>query len=81
MPARADSLPGLQIDADDLKCSHGSTVGNLDEEEVFYLRSRGLDEATARTLLIKGFFEEIADRIPYGFVREAVHRHIDSKIG
>ena len=79
--ARADSLPGLQIDTDDLKCSHGSTIGNLDAEELFYLRSRGLDENEARRILIKGFCEDIAGRIPYEFVREAVSKQVDSRIG
>ena len=79
--ARADSLPGLQIDTDDLKCSHGSTIGNLDPEQLFYLRSRGLDENEARRILIKGFCEDIAGRIPYEFVREAVSRQVDSRIG
>jgi Fe-S cluster assembly protein SufD len=79
--ARADSLPGLQIDTDDLKCSHGSTIGNLDPEQMFYLRSRGLDENEARRILIKGFCEDIAGRIPYEFVKEAVSKQVDSRIG
>ena len=79
--ARADSLPGLQIDTDDLKCSHGSTIGNLDPEELFYLRSRGLDENEARRMLIKGFCEDIAGRIPHEFVRDAVSRQVDSRMG
>jgi len=79
--ARADSLPGLRIDTDDLKCSHGSTIGNLDADQLFYLRSRGLDENEARRTLIKGFCEDIAGRIPYEFVRAAVTREIDARIG
>ncbi|OQA23875.1 MAG: FeS cluster assembly protein SufD [Verrucomicrobia bacterium ADurb.Bin345] len=79
--ARADSMPGLQIDADDLKCSHGSTVGNLDEDELFYLRCRGIDEASARKALIRGFFEDVAGRIPHECVREVVHSQVDAKIG
>jgi Fe-S cluster assembly protein SufD len=79
--ARADSLPGLRIDTDDLKCGHGSTIGSLDADQLFYLRSRGLDETEARRTLIKGFFEDIAGRIPYEFVREAVTREIDARIG
>ena len=79
--ARADSLPGLEIDTDDLKCSHGSTIGNLDEELVYYLRSRGLDEAQARRTLLKGFFEEIAARIPWAYGREQVEQHVEQKIG
>ena len=78
--ARVDSLPGLQIDNDDLKCSHGSTIGNLDPEPLFYLRSRGLDENAARRILIKGFCEEVAARIPYEFIREAVSRQVDSRM-
>ena len=79
--ARADSLPGLEIDTDDLKCSHGSTIGNLDAEQMFYLRSRGLAEAEARRVLINGFFEEVTARVPYEFVRETVRAHIAAKIG
>lgn len=79
--ARADSLPGLEIDTDDLKCSHGSTIGNLDEEQVFYLRTRGMDEREARRTLLKGFFEEISSRVPFEFVRERIERHVEEKIG
>ena len=69
------------IDADDLKCSHGATIGNLSEEQVFYLRSRGLDEAQARRILVRGFFDEVADRIPYDGIRERVHEIIDRRLG
>ena len=79
--ARADSLPGLEIDTDDLKCSHGSTIGNLDAEQVFYLRTRGMDEAGARRTLLKGFFEEISARVPFESVRERIERHVEEKIG
>lgn len=79
--ARADSLPGLEIDTDDLKCSHGSTIGNLNEEQVYYLRTRGLDAPAARRLLLKGFFEEVTSRIPFDFVRERIERHVEEKIG
>ncbi len=78
--ARVDSLPGLQIDTDDLKCSHGSTIGNLDPEELFYLRSRGLDLNEARRMLIKGFCEDITGRIPYEFVRDAVSKQVDARL-
>jgi Fe-S cluster assembly protein SufD len=59
--ARADSLPGLLIDADDLKCSHGATIGSLDPEQLFYLRARGLPETAARRMLIEAFGGEILD--------------------
>lgn len=78
--ARADSLPGLRIDADDLKCTHGATCGSLDPEQVFYLRARGLSEAEARRLLVEGFFAEIARRIPAGPVADAVHDAIAARL-
>jgi len=61
--AEVDAKPELRIYADDVKCSHGSAVGALDEEALFYLRARGLDEAQARAVLIRGFVEEILDEI------------------
>ncbi len=61
--AEMDAKPELQIYADDVKCSHGSTVGDLDEQALFYLRARGLDETEARALLIEGFIGEILDEI------------------
>lgn len=61
--AFADSTPGLEILADDVKCNHGSTVGQLDENAVFYLRSRGIDENSARTLLTYAFAGEIINQV------------------
>lgn len=61
--AQADSKPELEILADDVKCSHGATVGELDKEALFYLRSRGLDESSARGLLIEAFVGELIDGI------------------
>ena len=62
--ARVDTKPQLEIFADDVKCSHGATVGQLDTEQVFYLKSRGLSESRARSLLTYAFGAEIIDRIP-----------------
>ena len=62
--SRIDTQPQLEIHADDVKCSHGSTIGKLDEEALFYLRSRGLDEAGARAMLTRGFVAEICDALP-----------------
>lgn len=78
--ARADSLPGLKIDADDLKCSHGSTMGNLDADQLFYLRSRGFSEAEARRTLVLAFFEEVIAKIPYEFLQERVREDVNRKI-
>lgn len=62
--AHVDTKPQLEILADDVKCAHGATVGQLDADEVFYLRSRGLDDRTAKNLLIYAFGAEIVERIP-----------------
>src|SRR3989449_2790226 len=67
--ARADSQPQLEIHADDVKCTHGSTVGPIDQQQLFYLRSRGLSQETARGLLTYGFGTEILGRMPVGEVR------------
>lgn len=78
--AIADTIPGLLIDADDLKCSHGATIGNLDQDQVFYLRARGIPEHEARKLLILGFYDEILDRIPYAALRDRVHAVLTEKL-
>jgi len=70
--AEVDTKPQLEIFADDVKCSHGATVGQLDERMIFYLRSRGLDETAARGLLTYGFARDLVDRMDIEAVREAV---------
>lgn len=67
--ARADSIPGLEILADDVRCSHGATVGKIDPELVFYLRSRGIPYPQAERLVVEGFFDPIMQRIPFEGVR------------
>jgi Fe-S cluster assembly protein SufD len=61
--ALADSKPTLQIEADDVKCSHAATIGQLEEDALFYLRSRGLGEETARNLLVHAFVSDLLGRI------------------
>ena len=78
--ARADSLPGLEIDADDLKCSHGSTMGTLDPEQLFYLQSRGFSKAEARRTLVNAFLEDIIGRVPYAFMQERIRAHVAQKV-
>jgi Fe-S cluster assembly protein SufD len=78
--ARADSLPNLEIEADDVKCSHGATVGQLDSESLFYLMSRGLDRVTAERLVVLGFLGEVLARLPLGGVVEKVTRVIEEKL-
>jgi len=79
--ARADSIPSLIIDADELACSHGATFGNLDEEQLYYLRSRGIPEGEARRMLVLGFFDEVIDRIPFESLRDHLHDAIADKLG
>ena len=62
--ARADSLPRLEIEANDLRCTHGATVSQVDEEQVFYLMSRGIPRADAVRLIVEGFFQPSLDRLP-----------------
>ncbi|OGI42264.1 MAG: Fe-S cluster assembly protein SufD [Candidatus Muproteobacteria bacterium RBG_16_64_11] len=72
--ARVDTKPQLEIFADDVKCAHGATVGQLDVDELFYLKSRGLNDATARSLLIYAFAAEIIERIPVASVKSRLQR-------
>jgi Fe-S cluster assembly protein SufD len=74
--ASADTKPQLEIFADDVQCQHGATVGQIDPEELFYLRSRGLDEAAARGILTLGFAREITRRAEPAWVREYVERRL-----
>jgi Fe-S cluster assembly protein SufD len=72
--ARVDTKPQLEIFADDVKCAHGATVGQLDVDEVFYLRSRGLSDAAARNLLTYAFGAEIIERIPVVSLRNRLEQ-------
>ena len=62
--AKAHSVPNLEILCDDVVCGHGSSVGPLEEDQLYYLESRGLTKQRAERLLIRGFFKEVIDRLP-----------------
>ncbi len=79
--ARADSIPGLEILADDVRCTHGATVGKLEQEPLFYLKSRGITQKEAERLMVEGFFDPIMQRIPFEGVRERFHQAILDKMG
>ena len=79
--AMAVSLPNLEIMADDVKCSHGSTTGQVDEVELFYLMSRGIPRIEAEKLVVFGFFGEVTSRIPLKGLKEKLDRAIEGKIG
>lgn len=78
--ARVDTKPQLEIYNDDVKCAHGATVGQLEEEELFYLRSRGLHTDLARNLLTYGFAEEIVEKIKYDSIRAQLDRAILNRL-
>lgn len=61
--ASAHAIPNLEIEADDVKCSHAATVGTIDEEHLFYLMSRGIDKQTAKEMIVDGFLGEVKNRI------------------
>src|SRR5215207_6314559 len=79
--AMAISLPRLEIQADDVKCSHGSTTGQVDDVELFYLMSRGIPRREAEKLVVFGFFGEITSRIPLKGLKDKLDRAIEGKIG
>jgi len=78
--ARADSIPGLEILADDVRCTHGATVGKLEQEPLFYLKSRGIPQAEAERIVVEGFFDPIFQRIPFEGVRERFQQYISDKM-
>ena len=78
--ARADSIPGLEILADDVRCTHGATVGKLEEEPLFYLKSRGIPDRDAEQLIVEGFFDPIMQRIPFEGVRTRFQKAIHEKM-
>ena len=78
--ARSDSIPGLEIEADDVRCTHGATSGRVDAEQVFYAQARGLTADEAARLVVAGFFQQVFDRITIAPVREALARAIGQRI-
>jgi Fe-S cluster assembly protein SufD len=78
--SRADSIPGLEIEADDVVCTHASTIGKIDQEEVFYLMSRGIHRETAVQMVVEGFFDPLMQRIPFEGVRERIAERIIEKV-
>jgi len=78
--ARADAIPGLEILADDVRCTHAATIGKIDPELVFYLRSRGISNKAAERLVVEGFFDPIMERIPFEGVRSRFKEAIWKKM-
>ena len=78
--ARADSIPGLEILTDDVRCTHGATVGKVDPEQLFYLESLGLSREDAERMIVEGFFAPIMQRIPFEGVRNRFQNAIEQKM-
>lgn len=78
--ARADALPILEIEADDVRCKHGSTTGQVDDEQIFYLMSRGLSRHEAQRMIVQGFFETVITEFPVEGVQEKIRLAIESRI-
>jgi Fe-S cluster assembly protein SufD len=79
--ARADSIPGLEIEADDVRCTHAATAAQVEDEYVFYLMARGLTRPQAERMIVQGFFQAVLDRVPVDSVVTKLERVIERKIG
>src|SRR6516165_5036539 len=77
--AEANSMPGLEILADDVRCTHGATSGQIDEDELFYLCSRGIPTKVAQRLLVTGFLDEVIQRLDHPLIGDHLHRLIEEK--
>jgi Fe-S cluster assembly protein SufD len=75
-----NTKPELQIHADDVRCTHGATIGQLDSEALFYLQSRGIPKSEARGLLTYAFAQDIIDRIKVSSLRESLERMLFEKL-
>jgi Fe-S cluster assembly protein SufD len=78
--AHADSIPGLEIEANDVRCTHGATVSQVDRDELFYCMARGLSRGEAERLIVRGFYQEIFDRIELEPVRAALQTALEARI-
>jgi Fe-S cluster assembly protein SufD len=78
--AHADAIPGLEIEADDVRCTHAAAIAQIDRDQLFYLGSRGLDDATAKSLVIEGFLESLVERLAEGPVRDEVSAALEKRL-
>jgi Fe-S cluster assembly protein SufD len=79
--AKATSIPMLEIDNNDVRCTHGATVGPVDPQSMFYLQSRGIPPATAKRMIVQGFFGDVLDRIPFEHARKLIEAELESRLG
>jgi Fe-S cluster assembly protein SufD len=78
--AHADAIPGLEIEADDVRCTHAAAIAQIDKEQLFYLTSRGLGPAEAKALIIEGFLESLVERLAEGPVRESISAALEQRL-
>jgi Fe-S cluster assembly protein SufD len=78
--AHADAIPGLEILADDVRCTHAAAIAQIDRDQLFYLTSRGLDPAGAKSLIIEGFLESLVERLAEGPVRDSVSAALEQRL-
>jgi Fe-S cluster assembly protein SufD len=78
--AHADAIPGLEILADDVRCTHAAAIAQIDKDQLFYLTSRGLDQAAAKSLIIEGFLESLVERLAVGPVRDEVSSALERRL-
>ena len=78
--AHADAIPGLEIEADDVRCTHAAAIAQVDPEQLYYLRSHGLDDANAKRLVIEGFLQELVERAHEGPIREALRDELERRL-
>jgi len=79
--ARADSIPNLEISANDVRCTHGATVSQVEDEHIFYLQARGIPRSEAQKLIVEGFFRPVIDRIPVEEIQDFLQGAIQAKVG
>jgi Fe-S cluster assembly protein SufD len=78
--AEANSMPGLEIEADDVRCTHGATTAQVDDREIFYLEARGIRPDAARQLLVMGFFNTVLDRLPDARLRGHIEGLVEKRL-
>ncbi len=78
--AHADAIPGLEIEADDVRCTHAAAIAQIDRDQLFYLTSRGIDAAAAKQLIIEGFLESLVERLAAGPVRDEVSAALERRL-
>jgi Fe-S cluster assembly protein SufD len=78
--AHADAIPGLEILADDVRCTHAAAIAQVDKDQLFYLTSRGLGDAEAKSLIIEGFLESLVERLAEGPVRDSISEALETRL-